>query len=106
LAAKGPEVPGDTVAVAFVDQGYTGEQAAQDAQTQHRRLAVVKLPKAKHGFGRLPQWWVVERSHAWATRFHRLARDGARLADCSRGSRSYGSAGNSFVDTVGFQPYL
>jgi hypothetical protein len=29
---------GDAVEVAFVDQGYTGEQAAQDAQAHHMRL--------------------------------------------------------------------
>ena len=32
LAAQVQEVTGQTVAVAFVDQGYTGEQAAQQAQ--------------------------------------------------------------------------
>src|SRR5215471_10780950 len=32
LAAKVQEVTGDAVAIAFVDQGYTGAQAAQDAQ--------------------------------------------------------------------------
>src|SRR5499425_1945073 len=47
LAAKVQEVTGDAVEVAFVDQGYTGEQAARDAQDQHLRLEVIKLPKAK-----------------------------------------------------------
>lgn len=32
LAAQVEEVTGQTVAVAFVDQGYTGESAAQQAQ--------------------------------------------------------------------------
>jgi len=44
LAAKGQEVTGDTVEIAYVDQGYTGAQAAQEAATHHRRLEVVKLP--------------------------------------------------------------
>ena len=81
LAAKVQEVTGDAVAVAFVAQGYTGEQAAQDAQAQHMRLEVVKLPEAKKGVVLLPRRWVVERSNAWAARFRRLARDDERLAE-------------------------
>jgi transposase len=80
LAAKVQEVTGDAGEVALVDQGYTGEQAAEDAQAQHMRLEVVKLPEAKKGFVLLPRW-VVERSHAWAARFRRLARDYERLAE-------------------------
>jgi transposase len=80
LAATVQEVTGDAVEVAFVDQGYTGDQAAQEAQTQHMRLEVVKLPEAKKGFVLLPRRWVVERSNAWAARFRRLARDYERLA--------------------------
>src|SRR6266702_573901 len=34
LAAKVQEVTGGTVTIAFVDQGYTGENAAQQASTQ------------------------------------------------------------------------
>jgi hypothetical protein len=33
------EVTGDTVELAYVDQGYTGQQAAADAATHFRRLA-------------------------------------------------------------------
>jgi transposase len=85
LAAKVQEVTGDAVAVAFVDQGYTGEQAAKDAQAQPLRLEVVKLPEAKKGFVLLPRRWVVERSNAWAARFRRLARDDERLAETLAG---------------------
>lgn len=85
LAAHVQEVTGDTVEVAFVDQGYTGEQAAQDAQDQHMRLEVVKLPEAKKGFVLLPKRWVVERSNAWAARFRRLARDYEQLAETLAG---------------------
>lgn len=67
--------------VAFVDQGYTGEQAAQDAQEHGIRLEVVKLPEAKKGFVLLPRRWVVERSFGWMSRFRRLARDYERLAE-------------------------
>jgi transposase len=73
------EVTGESVEVAFVDQGYTGEQAAADAQAHGIRLEVVKLPTAKHGFVLLPRRWVVERSYGWMARFRRLARDYERL---------------------------
>src|SRR5215471_13450937 len=45
-AAKVQEVTGDSVVIAFVDQGYTGTQAAQDADAHHMHLEVVKLPEA------------------------------------------------------------
>jgi transposase len=85
LAAKVQEVTGDAVEVTFVDQGYTGEQTAEDAQGQHMRLEVVKLPEAKKGFVLLPRRWVVERSNAWAARFRRLARDYEQLAETLAG---------------------
>jgi transposase len=71
--------------MAFVDQGYMGAQAAQDAQAHHMQLEVVKLPEAKKGFVLLPRRWVVERSNAWAARFRRLARDYERLAETLAG---------------------
>ena len=79
LTAKVQEVTGESVEVAFVDQGYTGENAAADAQANGIRLEVVKLPEAKRGFVLLPRRWVVERSIGWAARFRRLARDYERL---------------------------
>src|SRR5262249_9206582 len=85
LAAKVQEVTGDAGAMAFVDQGYTGAQAAQDAETHHMPLAVVKLPEAKQGCVLLPKRWVVDRSNAWAARFRRLARDYARWAETLAG---------------------
>jgi transposase len=78
-------VTGETVEVAFVDQGYTGEQPAEDAAAQGIRLEVVKLPKAKHGFVLLPRRWVVERGFAWMSRFRRLARDYERLPETLAG---------------------
>jgi transposase len=63
LAAKVQEITGDAVEVAFVDQGYRGKQAAENAQVQNMRLEVVKLPEAKKGFVLLPRRWVVDRSH-------------------------------------------
>ena len=74
------EVTGENVAVAFVDQGYTGEKPAEDAARAGVRLEVVKHHEAKRGFVLLPRRWVVERTFAWAARFRRLARDYERLA--------------------------
>jgi transposase len=70
---------GEFVQVAFVDQGYTGEQPAADAAKQGIKLEVVKHHEAKRGFILLPRRWVVERSFAWVARFRRLARDYERL---------------------------
>ena len=81
LAEQIQEATGDSVEVAFVDQGYTGDQPAADAQAHGIRLEVVKLPTAKRGFVLLPRRWVVERSFAWMARFRRLARDYERLAE-------------------------
>ena len=44
LTQKVQEVTGETVEVAFVDEGYTGEQAAQAAEGDGIRLEVIKLP--------------------------------------------------------------
>lgn len=85
LAQAVQEVTGETVELAFVDQGYTGETAAQAAQAQGMQLAVVKLPEAKKGFVLLPRRWVVERSFGWMARFRRLARDDERLPDTLKG---------------------
>lgn len=85
LAEQVQDATGETVAVAFVDQGYTGAQAAEDAAAHGIRLAVVRLPEAKRGFVLLPRRWVVERSFAWMARCRRLARDYERLAETLRG---------------------
>jgi transposase len=80
LAQAVQETTGDKVELAFVDQGYTGEEPAAQAAKHGLRLEVVKLSEAKRGFVLLPRRWVVERSFAWAARFRRLARDYERLA--------------------------
>jgi transposase len=80
LARQVQEATGQNVEVAYVDQGYTGEDAAAQAATHDIKLIVVKLAEAKHGFVLLPRRWVVERSFGWAARFRRLARDYERLA--------------------------
>jgi len=85
LAEQIQAVTGESVEIAFVDQGYTGEQPAADAEQHGIRLEVVKLPSAKRGFVLLPRRWVVERSFAWLARFRRLARDYERLAETLAG---------------------
>jgi transposase len=79
LAQEVQKVTGHSVELAYVDQGYTGEQAAQDAAKKGLELQVVKLPDVKRGFVLLPRRWVVERSFGWLARFRRLSRDYERL---------------------------
>lgn len=75
LAAEIQDATGDSVSLAYVDQGYTGEAAAKAAAAEGITLHVVKLPEAKRGFVLLPRRWVVERSFAWATRCRWLVKD-------------------------------
>jgi len=79
------DASGETVELAYVDQGYTGADPALDAADYGIRLEVVKLADAKHGFVLLPRRWVVERSFTWATRFRRLAMDYERLPETVAG---------------------
>ena len=85
LAREVQKVCGENVELAYVDQGYTGKQAAADAERYGIRLEVVKLSEAKRGFVLLPRRWVVERSFAWLARFRRLARDYERLPEVLAG---------------------
>jgi transposase len=85
LAADIQDATGDSVRLAYVDQGYTGDTAAEAAAAEAAAakgiaLHVVKLPEAKRGFVLLPRRWVVERSFAWATRCRRLVKDYERYA--------------------------
>lgn len=77
LAQQVQDATGDTVELAFVDQGYTREQTVQDAAAHGIQLQVVKLPRR----------WVGERSFAWMARFRRLARDYERLPETLVGLR-------------------
>jgi transposase len=75
LAEAIQEATGESVELAYVDQGYTGERAAKEAEAHAMRLEVVRHEEAKRGFVLLPRRWVVERDFAWASRFRRLAKD-------------------------------
>jgi len=79
LAAEVQAATGGAVELAYVDQGYTGEDVAADAAAEGITLEVVKLAEAKRGCVLLPRRWVVERSIAWMRRFRRLAKDYERL---------------------------
>jgi transposase len=85
LAEDVQEATQNSVDVAFVDQGYTGDEPEQEAKEAGIDLIVVKLPEAQKGFVLLPRRWVVERSFAWTARFRRLARDFERTPEILRG---------------------
>jgi len=85
LAGAVQEATGESVELAYVDQGYTGESPASEAEAHGMRLEVVKHSEAKRGFVLLPRRWVVERDFAWASRFRRLVKDYERLPDTLAG---------------------
>ena len=85
LAEAVPRVTGESVELAYVDQGYTGDDADGDAASYGIHLEMAKRPEAKKGFVLLPRRWVVERSFGWMARFRRLARDYERLASTLKG---------------------
>jgi transposase len=84
LAAEVQAVTGDSVELAYVDQGYAGADVAA-AAAEGITLEVVKLTEAKRGFVLLPRRWVVERSISWMRRFRRLAKDYERLPETLAG---------------------
>jgi len=105
LAHQVQQATGESVEVAFVDQGYTGDEAAQQAAEYGIRLEVVKLSEAKNGFVLLPRRWVVERSFAWLARFRRLTRDYERLPETLAGLHFLAFAIlllNRFIQCVAF----
>jgi len=79
LAQAMQEATGESVELAYVDQGYSGEQSAAEVEKHGIGLEVVKHPETKRGFVLLPRRWVVERDFAWASRFRRLVKDYERL---------------------------
>ena len=55
LAEAIQEATGESVTLAYVDQGYTGRAPAEAAKEQGITLEVVKLPEAKRSFVLLPR---------------------------------------------------
>jgi hypothetical protein len=62
LAEEVQQMTGKSVELADVDQGYTGQNAADAAEQYGIRLEVVKRPMAKRGFVLPPRRWIVEHS--------------------------------------------
>ena len=85
LADQVQEATGESVEIAFVDQGYTGERPSEEAEAHGITLEVVKHEEAKRGFVLLPRRRVVERDFAWASRFRRLVKDYERLPETLAG---------------------
>jgi transposase len=85
---------GQTASLAYVDQGYTGDQPAADAAAHRIALAVVAHTEAKKGFALLPRRWGGERSFGWRARFRRLARDYERTAEVLAGWQWVAFAGS------------
>jgi transposase len=85
LAEAVQRVTGESVSLAWVDQGYTGDEARAAASEHGIDLEVVTRPEGSRGFVLLPRRWVVERSFGWAARFRRLARDYERLPETLAG---------------------
>ena len=79
LVEEVQEATGDSVTAAFVDQGHTGEELAEQAAKRGFDLIVVKLHDANGGSVLLPNaGWSSAPSPGWA-RLGRLARDYERL---------------------------
>jgi transposase len=85
LASAVQDATGQSVTLAHVDEGYTGEQPAEDAQAHGIAPEVVRLPEAKRGFVLPPRRRVVERGFAWMARCRGLARDYERLPETLAG---------------------
>ena len=85
LAAELREVTGGAVGIALVDQGHTGESAAERAGGRGIEPDAVKHTEAEKGFVPPPRRRVVERTFGWLGRFRRLTRDCERLATTPAG---------------------
>lgn len=85
LAQQVQEVTSEAVELVLADQGYTGDQAQEQAEKQGITLMVVKHTAAKKGFVLLPRHWGVERSFCWVAGIRQLASDYERLAESLKG---------------------
>src|SRR5215203_4979209 len=95
LAEAIREATGELVELAYVDQGYTGERPAQEAEARGIRLEVVKHQEAKRGFVLLPVLAPGGRysRHGFITASRKMSRDrpGGEVelpGELGRGARS------------------
>jgi len=102
LAEEVQTASGQSVTLAYADQGYTGDTPAQAAEQHGIDLQVVKLDHTKRGFVLLPRRWVVERSLSWSARYKRLARDYERLASSLQQFHYLAFVGLMLVKAAGF----
>lgn len=86
LAEQVQQVTSRTVELAYVDQGYTGDNAASTAAEHGIRLASSSNPwLSVVSCCCQNERWVVEHSFAWAARFRRLALDYEQLPETLKG---------------------
>lgn len=90
LSEEIQQATGESVELAYVDQGYTGEKASTAAAEHGIQLEAVKHEEAKRGFMLLPRRWGVERDFASeglcpASRLRRLVKDYERLPETVAG---------------------
>ena len=74
-ALRGTE---ETATLAFVDQGYPGQDARPAARDDGIQLQRIRRKDATSGVVLLPCCWVVARRVGWVKRLQRLARDDVR----------------------------
>jgi transposase len=73
------------VKLAFVDNGYAGDETARAAYEASRiRISVVRRSDRAKGFIVLPKRWIVERTFGWLNRARRLAKDFETLIESSK----------------------
>ena len=60
LAETVQKATGESVTLAYVDQGYTGEPCGGRRRGHGIELEVLRLPEAKRGFVLLPRRWVAQ----------------------------------------------
>jgi Transposase DDE domain len=78
MARAVQEVTGESVELAYVEKGYTGERAAEEAEALGMRLEVVKHEEANRGFVLLPRgggsWSGISHGHLAFGGWRRITR--------------------------------
>lgn len=85
LAVEQKDVTKKSVEICFADQGYSGDETADDAKEQGIKLTVVKKLKGQFEFIMLPKRWFIENTQGCLARFRRLARDYKHRAETLAG---------------------
>lgn len=72
LAERMQPTTGNNIELAYVDQGYTGEDTAQVAKDWGHPAGGGETVDLSEGFVLLPRRWMAESSFAWLSRFRHL----------------------------------